>query len=552
MLLSLEIKNFAIIDKIQLEFSPRLNIITGETGAGKSIILGALGLLKGERAQANQMLHPDEKGFIEGRFNIEKLELKNYFEYNDLDYAPEILIRRELLPGGKSRAFINDTPCSIQLLQELGEKLVNIHSQHDSLELKSHQFQLQIVDAYADIKPLKMDFKSQFNDLSALKSEYARLIDLKSKGDKELELKKYHFEELNQYDINAWDWSKMETDLEWMENAMEVKLLLQASSNALSYDEMNLVDALTDILNKVRKYDKTSSELQKINETLANTIEELKQTSKDYESMNNKIEYDEEQILELQSKIQFGVNIMRKHQVNEFHSLLNIKEQLALDLSKIENLDTEINSLMSKIASIEKSCLQLAHHISTKRKAVLPEIEKTLLNYLVEMKMEESQFKIQMTTDEQQMTEIGIDSVRFLFSANKGKEPQDIKNAISGGEMSRFMLALKSMMAKKIQLPTLIFDEIDTGVSGIVASKVAMILEKLTEQHQVIAITHLPQIASRGDYHLMVYKETNETNTLSKIKRLDSEARELEIAKMISGENITETSLAGARELLLK
>jgi DNA repair protein RecN (Recombination protein N) len=550
MIKQLRIQNFAIIDQMTISLSDSLNIITGETGAGKSILLGALGLLMGERAQSNSAKNPEAKCIVEGTFDVSKLNIKSWFEANELDYADETIIRRELLPGGKSRAFVNDTPCTIQVLSELGLQLVDIFSQHDSLELKNHDYQLKIIDAFAQNDTLLKQYAEVYNRLRKNKSTYESLLASHQDKEKEKELLQYHLQEMLLYPFEEWDFAKMENDLVLMENAVDIKQSLSASVHLFKSDEQNLQGVLQDILNRQRKFEKVSKDLEALNDSFQAVFEEMKEVFNGYERLEEGIEFDEEQINNLREQIDFINKLMLKHRKQHFKELVEYKNELESKLEMLENSDTHLLELKEQLKKDYIYCMQLAENLTEKRKATFDIVEKTLMSYLVELGMENSQFKIWINSSKDHMRESGIDQVRFLFSANKGIAPQDLKNAISGGEMSRFMLSIKSMMAKKIHLPCLIFDEIDTGVSGIVANKVANILEELTAQHQVVAITHLPQIASRGSHHLYIYKDKSADITQSSIKILSPQEREMEIAKMIAGDQVTETSLAGARELL--
>lgn len=550
MIKQLRIQNFAIIDQMTISLSESLNIITGETGAGKSILLGALGLLMGERAQSNSAKNPEVKCIVEGTFDVSKLNIKSWFEANELDYVDETIIRRELLPGGKSRAFVNDTPCTIQVLSELGLQLVDIFSQHDSLELKNHDYQLKIIDAFAQNETLLKQYAEVYYRLRKNKSNYESLLASHQDKEKEKELLQYHLQEMLLYPFEEWDFAKMENDLVLMENAVDIKQSLSASVHLFKSDEQNLQGVLQDILNRQRKFEKNSKDLEAINDSFQAVFEEMKEVFNSYERFEEGIEFDEEQINNLREQIDFINKLMLKHRKQHFSELVAYKNELESKLEMLENSDTHLLELKEQLKKDYIYCMQLAEQLTEKRKATFDVVEKTLMSYLVELGMENSQFKIWINSSKDLMRESGIDQIRFLFSANKGIAPQDLKNAISGGEMSRFMLSIKSMMAKKINLPCLIFDEIDTGVSGMVANKVANILEELTAQHQVVAITHLPQIASRGAHHLYIYKDKTADITQSSIKILTSDEREMEIAKMIAGDQVTETSLAGARELL--
>lgn len=550
MLKRLLIRNYAIIDEVEIDFSPRLNIITGETGAGKSIILGALGLIKGERAQTQMVRQPDKKCIIEAVFDLSHTTLEQWFEMNQIAYHNRTIIRRELSTEGKTKAFINNEVCTVAQLQDLGSRLVEIHSQHDSLELKSAEFQLDVVDAFADNLDLRQNMSAEFAILKSMQKEYQLLLQSQTKSQAEKDLQTYQLQELNQYDFEDWDLEKIENDHLLAENGLEIKQVLSGSVQALKNGEINLIDSLREISVRLRKLEKYSKELASINEQFDQTIEQQIHLVREYELLADKTEFDEEELILLREKVEYIHKMMRKHQVNNLNKLVDIKNDLATALNYGENLSEKIVELEKKLTDQQKKCLQLASELSQRRRGILASIEQQLLAYLRDLQMENSQFQIELLSDENQLTDKGYDRIEFLFTANAGSPLRELKRAISGGEMSRFMLAIKSLIAQKIDLSTMIFDEIDTGVSGTVANKVASALDRLAKDHQIIAITHLPQIASRGSHHINVYKTTENQVTMTHLKLLHQADREIEIARMISGEQITQASLASARELL--
>jgi DNA repair protein RecN (Recombination protein N) len=550
MLKRLLIKNYAIIDAVEIDFSPRLNIITGETGAGKSILLGALGLIKGERAQTQMVRSSDNKCIIEAVFDLNETRLELWFQQMNIPYQKLTMVRRELSADGKTKAFINDTATNVSMLQELGDQLVEIHSQHDSLELKSSDFQLEVVDAFAENTELKQQMTLLYQAWKLMQKEYQLLLQSQSKSQAEKDLQTYQLQELNLYDFDTWNQEKIESDHLLSENALEIKQILSVSSRTLQHEEVNLVDSLKEILNRLRKFEKYSKELTQINEQMDSSVEQLLQVARDYELLADNTEFDQEQLAELQEKVEFIHKMLRKHQVASLSELVLVKQDLSAALNYGENLNEKIAELEVNLDKQKKECLRIAAELSKRRKSVLSDIEAQLLSNLKELQMENSQFQIEMISDEKYLSDRGFDTVEFLFTANAGSPLRELKRAISGGEMSRFMLAIKSLIAQKIELATMIFDEIDTGVSGLVANKVATVLDKLAKGHQIIAITHLPQIASRGSHHINVYKSTENKVTTTHLKLLHQADREIEIARMISGESITPASLASARELL--
>jgi DNA repair protein RecN (Recombination protein N) len=418
------------------------------------------------------------------------------------------------------------------------------------LELKSSEFQLEVVDAFADNSSLKLEMAQSFSSLKTMQKEHQLLVHSQSKSQAEKDLQTYQLQELNQYDFEEWDQTKIEADHLLAENALEIKQLISGSVRAMTQDEINLLDSLKEILSRLRKFEKFSKELTDINEQMDNSLEQLSEVARDYEALADNTEFDEEQLIELREKVEFIHKMLRKHQVTNLSDLMVLKQDLSTALQYGENLNEKIAELELALSKQKTKCLELASQLSARRKGVLSLIDTQLLDNLKELQMENSQFQIELISDDNKLSEKGFDSVEFLFTANAGSPLRELKRAVSGGEMSRFMLAIKSLIAQKIDLATMIFDEIDTGVSGLVANKVATVLDKLSKAHQIIAITHLPQIASRGSHHINVYKSTENKVTTTHLKLLHQADREIEIARMISGETITPASLASARELL--
>jgi DNA repair protein RecN (Recombination protein N) len=550
MLKSISIENFAIIDKVEIQFDYGLHIITGETGAGKSILLGALGLVMGQRIQSGIIKNQDLKCIVEAHFNISNYQLHTWFKNNEIDYNDYTILRREVLPGGKSRGFINDTPVSIQLLQELSVNLIDVFSQNDSLELKSSAFQLEIIDSYAQNSTLKKAYYETYKSFLSNKSQYELLIKNMEQNDKEKELIQYHFEEMSLHDFEEWSFHDMEKQLEIMENAIEIKQIISNATFAFRSSENSIYQVILDMLLKIKKFEHVSQDVQNYNHQANAALEDLLDAFKSFEQFENQMEFEEEQIIETREKVDFINKLLVKHKLQAFEELVELKKSYELKLSGLNSSTEQLEALKKNVILLYKETTQKAEVLSQSRKAVLEKIEDSIIKTLSYLGMENSQFKIWLNSSIENLKDSGYDDIRFLFSANKGIELQDIKNAISGGERNRFMLAIKSIMADKMQLPTLIFDEVDTGVSGAIAHKVAVILERLSNSHQIIAITHLPQIASKGKTHFWVYKDQTKESTTSNIKTLIGNERVEEIAKMISGSEVTETSLNAAKELL--
>ena len=550
MLQRIYIKNFAIIDEVQIEFNERLNIITGETGAGKSIILGALGLLKGDRANAQMVRNSTLRAIVEGEFVLNPSKFQSLFQNLNLVFKERTIIRREINSDGKGKSLVNDQTVNLNQLQTIGNWLTEIHSQHDSLEIKSSDFQLDIVDVFAGNVTLLEEMKNKFTKFKSTQKELQLALDSESKSQADKDLQIYHLQELNQFDFDDWNLEKLEEELALCENALEIKQQLATSIMTLSESETNLLDGLREVLSKLRKLDKYSKELGEINAALDVSIDSIAGSVRGYGRLMDRTDLNEEKLIELREQFQFIYKNLKKHGLSSIAELTEHKVNLQKTLDWNENLGGKIQELQQRLHAEEKDCTRIAEQLSDKRKFIRSVIESKLVKNLIELELGNSQFEIEINTDHKFLSSQGFDKVTFLFTANAGTSLKELKNAISGGEMSRFVLAIKSLLADKISLPTLVFDEIDTGVSGLVANRVASMLFKLSQNHQIIAITHLPQIASQGFHHFKVFKTTENNLTSTNIKLLHQADREIEIAQMISGEHITQASLTSARELL--
>ena len=550
MLQRIYIKNFAIIDEVQIEFNERLNIITGETGAGKSIILGALGLLKGDRANAQMVRNSTLRAIVEGEFVLNPSKFQSLFQNLNLVFKERTIIRREINSDGKGKSLVNDQTVNLNQLQTIGNWLTEIHSQHDSLEIKSSDFQLEIVDVFAGNVTLLEEMKNKFTKFKSTQKELQLALDSESKSQADKDLQIYHLQELNQFDFDDWNLEKLEEELALCENALEIKQQLATSIMTLSESETNLLDGLREVLSKLRKLDKYSKELGEINAALDVSIDSIAGSVRGYGRLMDRTDLNEEKLIELREQFQFIYKNLKKHGLSSIAELTEHKVNLQKTLDWNENLGEKIQELQHRLHAEEKDCIRIAEQLSDKRKFIRSVIESKLVKNLIELELGNSQFEIEINTDHKFLSSQGFDKVTFLFTANAGTSLKELKNAISGGEMSRFVLAIKSLLADKISLPTLVFDEIDTGVSGLVANRVASMLFKLSQNHQIIAITHLPQIASQGFHHFKVFKTTENNLTSTNIKLLHQADREIEIAQMISGEHITQASLTSARELL--
>jgi len=552
MLSRLYIKNYALIDSLDISFDKNLNILTGETGAGKSIILGALGLILGQRADGKYFFNQQKKCVIEGFFDVTEYNLQNFFDENDVDFENETVLRREISLDGKSRAFINDTPVTLAVLKQLGEQLIDIHSQHATLEIGTHNFQLLVTDLMAEHEPLLSAYRKDYKEFKRKQKALSDLIESSSQAKADLDYYQFQFDELEQANLVADEQEELEKELNLLTHAEEIKTNLINASELIKNREIAALPQLQDAYHQVQHLEKYQPELEELAERLKSTIIELKDIASEIESLEEATLFNDERSVEINNRLSLIYALQKKHRVNTNEELLKLQEELSDKLNKILFVDEDILKLQSELNKDKSSLLKQAKELSANRKKAIPSIETHVQTVLAEVGMNNAQLKVeQLIKSDDDFDANGIDQIKFLFTANKGHQLNELSKVASGGELSRLMLAIKSLIAKKTALPTIIFDEIDTGVSGEVANRVGNIMEKLANNMQVIAITHLPQMASKGKAHYFVYKEVKDDFTYSQIKRLNDEERVLEIAKMLSGEHPKESALQNARELLL-
>lgn len=549
MLQHLSIQNYALIDRLDIDFSEGLTIITGETGAGKSILLGALALLIGQRADTGVLQDKGRKCVVEGTFNISSYRLKDLFEQYELDYAVDTTIRREINPEGKSRAFINDTPVTLSQLKALGEQLIDIHSQHETLSLNEGAFQLEVVDAYAQHADLLTEYKEGFKRYKQMERELNELLEKENRSKRDQDYFQFLFNELEDAGLKAGELAAMEQELEALNNSESIKQNLSKAAFGLNGGEVNLLSSLNEIKVLVSQVAKFNPSIQQLSERLSSSYIELKDICSELEELEQEIVHDPARIDELDLKLDKIYRLQQKHQVKTVEELIAIKDDLSNKLLDISSLEDQIARMRAELDTMSSKLMDMAKKISASRKKCVAKIEKDVAGLLTQLAMPNAQLKIEHTAGET-LTADGIDKVRFLFSANKGSEFRELNKVASGGELSRLMLSIKSLIAKLAALPTIIFDEIDTGVSGDVADKVGSIMEQMSGSMQVIAITHLPQIASKGSSHLFVYKEDVDDRTLSRIRKLKKDERVQEIAKMLSTGTPTSAAIKNAKELL--
>lgn len=549
MITSLSIENFALIEKLSIQFSDGFSTITGETGAGKSILLGALGLVLGKRADLTSLKNKEEKCIIEAHFLIKNYNLKSFFETADLDYEDETIIRREILPSGKSRAFINDTPVNLQELQDLSQYLIDIHSQHQTQELSDDVVQFQIVDSVASNANSILEYSLILKEYKKLKSELKSKTELLQSITKEQDYNTFLLEELLIAKLKSGEQLELETQFEKLNNVEFIKENL-SKSLALAYEEpFGVIQNLKEIKISLQKIAGFSTEYNELHERIASVVIEFDDIQKELENHSESVYGNPEELELINQKLQLIYALQKKHQVNTVEELLEIQNELDNKVVSVTTLESEINAITSTISTKENELDLLAKNIHTKRAEAIPVLTNKLASILEQLGMANARFNIQLNAKDDYFTN-GKDEIQFLFSANKGSDFGLLKKVASGGEMSRIMLAVKSILSQYSKLPTIIFDEIDTGVSGEIAHKMGEIMKQMSTSMQVFAITHLPQIAGKGSEHFKVYKTVKDNQTQSELKLLTQEERITEIAEMLSGAIISESALNHAKELL--
>ncbi len=548
MLTNLLIKNYALIQQLELKPDKELNIITGETGAGKSIMLGAIGLMLGNRADVKALFDTNEKCIIEGNFDISAYKLEPFFDEEELDFDDNCIIRREISPNGKSRAFINDTPVNLDTLKKIGSQLMDIHSQHDTLLLGSNIFQLSIVDNYAGNQKLLGQYRNQYRQYRKREETYRSLRDNASSAKKELDYNSFLLEELSDAKLEAGEQERIEEELNLLENAEDVKIKLNAALEYLSNSEYAAITSLRSAMSSLGQISNLAKAYAVLKDRTESCLIELKDIISELEREEMNVEVDPSKVDQIQERLSTIYSLQQKHQVKTVDELLSIQEELAARVSKVLNLDEEIEKARVEAEKTYQEMLQTAGKLTKSRLGALPFIENDLKQLLSELGMPNASVKI--THQACKPGTDGTDEVHFLFTANKGVKPQELKNVASGGEFSRLMLCVKYILASKTSLPTIIFDEIDTGVSGEIAIKMGRMLEDMAHNHQVIVITHLHQIASRGGAHYFVFKDTSTDRTITRIRRLTQQGRINEIARIIGGEPPSESAIRNAKEFL--
>ncbi len=549
MLLKLFVQNYALIKELDVEFENGLTIITGETGAGKSILLGALSLILGNRADTTVLLDKNEKCIVEGTFKIEEYDLNDFFSANELDYEPVTTMRREINPAGKSRAFINDTPVTVNQMKDLGDRLIDIHSQYQTLMLNDNSFQLNVIDSFAGTAKLKSHYKIAFANWLKLRKEFNALKEKSEKNKADLEYYQYQLSQIEEAKLIQGEQEELEAEQEILGHAEEITLALTGSSALFSQDGPSILAMLREVKMNITKISAFLPDGEAMLARTESSLIELDDLAAEIEKLSSAIEADPHRLNIINDRLDTIYSLIQKHRVNNLNELIVRKKEIEDVIISIESGDERLITL-EKLLEKEVNTLNiLSLEISGKRKKVLPDIELKITDLLKQLGMPNARFKICLVQSKE-FTSKGIDLADFLFSANKQVPPENLAKIASGGELSRVMLSLKSLLTKNNNLPTIIFDEIDAGVSGEVADKVGQILSGMGKYMQVVNITHLPQVASRGTKHYHVYKDDTGDSTITRVKLLSPEERILEVARLLSGSEVTETALKNARELL--
>lgn len=549
MLKTLRVNNFAIIDQLEIDFHQGMTTITGETGAGKSILLGALKLVLGERADLKALKNSNEKCIIEAVFDIKNLDLQEFFEENDLDYEDESILRRELLPSGKSRAFINDTPVKINDLHLLSEQLIDIHSQFNTPKIFEHDFQLSMLDIYGENKDLLKKYKKLYTDYVSVKKKIKEAQYSLENQSQDLDYKLHLWEELSNANLRVDELENLEAEIKSLANVEEILATLGEAYQFLDHPEMGIVSQLNEASNKINKISGYASDIEDLYQRMISSKIELDDIASELQARIESTELNPEKLQELNERFDLLHRLLRKHNSNTIEDLIIVRDQLETQTSGFDNLSDLIIQLTKQLNSISTDLEKIASKIRKNRLSSIDTIKENILSTLSQLGMENSQLTIQLD-EVSDFTLTGKDQVQFLFSANKGMEPRVFEKSVSGGERSRLMLAIKKLLATHTHLPTLILDEIDTGISGKVANETGKVMKTMAENMQLLVITHLPQVASKGNYQIKVYKEVVDDMTKTNVVEMSEDERLKEIAQMISGSDITDAAIDQAKKLM--
>lgn len=549
MLLQLQVRNYAIIRETEIILGSNLNIITGETGAGKSILMGALGLILGERADSKVLLNAEEKCVVEGVFDIKKYKLKSFFESEGLDYDEQCIIRREISSAGKSRAFINDTPVSLTQLRDLGIRLVDIVSQNQTLQLNDEQFQLAVVDAFAQSENELQGYKQLYKNWKENDNLLKSLTEQELNARKDEDYLKFVVTELIEARLEPGEQTQLENRLDMLSHADQIQQNALLAFAQLSGNEQSIIDQLNLLRQTVLAASKHHTGMQQLAERIATSVIELKDIAAELETVAEQTEANPEELAQTESRLQLLFGLLKKHHVTVTEELIALRDELEHKLTQLGSLQHEIEAAQKHKQELEAKLGKAAEALTIKRQSAIAGIEKEIEKLLKNVQMPDAKLKVEHTLLKS-FGSNGMDGIVFLFAANKGSTPQPLQKVASGGELSRLMLCIKSLMNDKTDLPTIVFDEIDTGISGEAALKVSQVMKAHAKRHQVIAITHLPQIAGKADTHFYIYKSSDKASTTTHIRKLNEIERVEEIARMLHGENPSDKVIEAARELM--
>ncbi len=549
MLTSLSIQNYALIDQLSIDFTKGLSIITGETGAGKSILLGALGLVLGNRADTNSLKDTSRKCVVEAQLGISNYNLNSFFDSVDLDYEAETIIRREILPSGKSRAFVNDTPVTLAVLNQLKSKLIDVHSQHQTMQLSDSGFQFSILDALGKNDQKIASYQRGLKQLTIFRKEMEVLQTKQREANQQYDYNLHLYNELVEAKLKDDEQSDLEERIEKLNNIEDIQLNLSEAVHVSTTDDVGLQSSLNRLENKLQNIAPFSKEYEALSNRVTSVKIEFDDIVSELENAAETVDSNPNELEELNDRLQLIYNLQKKHYVNTIPELITIQRDLEEKVGQVENAEEIINQKQAQIDVVAKKLDEVAALISKSRAKVIPKLQKQLAYLLSELGMPNARFSITINPTEKYFT-TGKDALEFLFSANKGGSFGELKKVASGGELSRIMLSVKKVLSENTQLPTILFDEIDTGVSGEVSNKIAAIMQQMSQNMQVITITHLPQIAAKGNQHYKVYKEEVNGVTTTNLKQLSEDERIVEIAEMLSGKNISDSAITHAKELL--
>ncbi len=549
MLSNLSIDNYALIDSLEVSLDSGFTIITGETGAGKSIFLGGLSLVLGKRADLSSLRDKERKCVIEAYFVIKDYGLKSFFKENDLDYEDSTVIRREILPSGKSRAFINDTPVTLDVLSELGDRLIDIHSQHQTLRLTENDFQLKLIDALADNTGRLLDFRKTLSKYSSTKKELNDLQEFQNNALKEQDYNDFLLAELEAAPLKEGILEELEEQYEQLNNVELIMEELSKGEQLLNNEQIGLTTLLSELKNTLSRLSGFGKQYENLHERIQSVFIEMDDINTELQRFQDGVESNPALLEETNTKLQLLYNLQKKHGVSEISELIQIREELSQKAFETAHVDEKISIKTRELQDLESSLEEQALVLREKRNAVIPDLKKQLESDLFHLGMPSASFSIRLDSVDSFKTN-GMDNLSFLFTANKGSDYGELKKVASGGELSRIMLVIKAILAKYEKLPTIMFDEIDTGVSGEISNRMADIMKEMSKDMQVFSITHLPQVASKGNHHFKVFKTDEPAGTRTNMRKLSDEERVLELAQMLGGNNVSDSALAHARQLL--